>query len=772
MPINPPASNTQTANGSNLYLLASEGNIPDPLIINDLVVTNQATITDLTVSTGTITLSDTAGNQTLQAIGTDLFYDGQLLAKANDIQNISDWALYPATADVNINGKNLENVLKLTDSNNVFGTNGQYLTSDGSKIEWTTPVSGGVTQLNSLTGNVTVSSTNNATLSIAQVGQDIQLTVPATAVGVSSLNSQTGVVSLTSSGSSVTISNPTPGIINLETATVGAPSWANYPAVNTVNLPDKDFNMTTSTPGVAYNKATLNANVDIGAITNAPLRPDLNAYCGTVTLGGLTTPLTAMNINTVGALTVNSLLGVSVAGGGAVTVSSIGGVVVDGGGAISINGSGGVSIVGSGLLSIASGGILVSGGGIAINGGGVAINAGGLNIVSGVTAIGSAGLAGGGVNVYGSDLSLIPVGPTTSTLRTEFITSNSGTPTLAISNVATINGVAYPPSSSAFSYNIYVSNISGNDTTGNGTISNSYKTIAKAMLIANSISDINPVIINLACGTYTENVIMNRDNIYIVGGSTSLSTATVINGSITIDMTGSSQSTIVGGLSSLQISNIIYNNSQPKSQSFILTDCLIVPVSGAGLVATDISVGGNGDMTIQNCLFYQNTVSCITTSNVSLNFINTQVTVYPGLTSLASMIVTSGTGRVSLFGSSIIQTTSSVAVNPLLDITNTLSTSGLFSLNNAILTYPNSAVNTSPNKQSIRFSNSASVSMSLVNSQLLCEGSSVTNSGTQYVCVSKTGAGAVTLSYAQNFAGATANHYATAITKTQYIAIT
>jgi hypothetical protein len=296
--------------------------------------------------------------------------------------------------------------------------------------------------------------------------------------GVTSLNTQTGAVSLTSSGASITITNPTPGSINLESA-AGAPStWANFAAVNTVNLPNRDFNMTTTTPGVAYNKATLNANVDIGAITNAPLRPDLNAYCGTVTLGGLTTPLTAMNINTVGALTVNSLLGVSVAGGGgvavtgggAVTVNSIGGVVVDGGGAISINGSGGVSIVGSGLLSIASGGILVSGGGIAINGGGVAINAGGLNIVSGVTAVGSAGLAGGGVNVYGSDLTMLPVGPATSTLRTNFITSQSGTDTLAISNVATINGAAYPPPSPTVYQGTYYKSVAQTLTSGNTDI--------------------------------------------------------------------------------------------------------------------------------------------------------------------------------------------------------------------------------------------------------------------------------------------------------------
>ena len=236
--------------------------------------------------------------------------------------------------------------------------------------------------------------------------------------------------------------------------------------------------MTTTTPGVAYNKATLNANVDIGTVGNAPLRPDLNAYVGNCNIGSLASPTLATNIYSVGATTINSLVGlsvlggggVSVVGGGAISINSVGGVVIDGGGAISINGIGGISIVGSGVLAIASGGILVSGGGIAVSAGGMAITAGGLSIASGVTAIGSAGLAGGGVNVYGSDLSLIPVGPTPSTLRTEFITSNSGSPTLAISNVATINGLPYPPSGGVVYQGTYYKTVAQTLTSGNTDI--------------------------------------------------------------------------------------------------------------------------------------------------------------------------------------------------------------------------------------------------------------------------------------------------------------
>jgi len=83
-------------------------------------------------TSGKITLN----TQILETIGSDLFFDGQLLAKANDIQNISDWADYPAIKSVNMNDFSLDNVTQITDVNLDFGTAGQVLGSDGSKIKW------------------------------------------------------------------------------------------------------------------------------------------------------------------------------------------------------------------------------------------------------------------------------------------------------------------------------------------------------------------------------------------------------------------------------------------------------------------------------------------------------------------------------------------------------------------------------------------------------------------------------------------------------------
>jgi hypothetical protein len=348
-----------------------------------------------------------------------------------------------------------------------------------------------------------------------------------------------------------------------------------------------------------------------------------------------------------------------------------------------------------------------------------------------------------------------------------------------IINISTINGAPYPPAVSAvpFSYNIYVSNVSGSDPGGNGTIINPYKTIGKAMAVANLISDANQVIITLAAGTYTENVSMTRDNIYLVGGSTSLSAATIINGTITVDMTGTSQLTVVGGLSSLQVTNIVYNNSVAKSQSFILTDCLIVPGLGvSGIVATDTSVGGNGDMTIQNSLIYMSDTVAVNCSNCSLNFINTQITNNPLLVSPVSMATTTGTGRISLFGCSVIQTSALSTVAPLVNLANTATTQTI-TINNSILQYTSATADTGTGaKCCIRMANSAAItSVSVYNCLLICEGARTTNgSAGQYLAIQRTGAGTVTLNYGQNLCGATANHLpgaAAGLTKTPYIVL-
>lgn len=706
---------------------------------------------------------DLDGNN-LTTAGQELLFNGQPLATVSSVtSNITGWSLYPAISTI------------LADNNAITGVTNIQLSSINGQVypppvplpTWISTATSqldmsnyGITNISSLTG---VSSINGSVYPPISPSSWVSTATSSLDMGPYNIavSSITGISSLNGSAF--------PGPV------ADVSLWANYVASSNVTIPNKDLNMTTTTAGISYNKASLNANVQFGDPTNVPLRPDFDAYCGNITFGGLATPLTTMNVNSIGGINLTSATGVNVTGGGTVTVSGGGGVAVSGGGGVTVGGLGGVAITGAGAISVAAGGVSVAGGGVAITAGGLAINAG-------LTEIGTIGGPGGGLNVFGSDISMIPVGAITAEIYTEYLKSYSGTNTMQITGVSTINGTAYPPTAggaTAFSYNIYVSNISGSDTTGDGKISNPYKTITKAIAVAGTIAETNQVIINLACGTYTENLNITRDNLYITGGSTSLSTATVINGSITVDTTGSSQLILIGGLSSVYFNNFIYNNSVAKNQSYVITDCLIVPGAGtSAIVFTDTSTGGNGDITIQNSLIYMSDTTAVTISNGRISMINSQITNNPGLANATvSLITTSGTGGVNLFGCTLIQGSTASTVQPLINMTNNASTGSPMLINSCILQYTSATADTGTGaKCCIRFSNSAAISnVSVINCLLICEGARTTNgSAGQYLAIQRTGAGSLTLSYGQNLCGATANHLpatAAGLTKTAYIAL-
>jgi len=77
---------------------------------------------------------------------------------------------------------------------------------------------------------------------------------------------------------------------------------------------------------------------------------------------------------------------------------------------------------------------------------------------------------------------------------------------------------------------IYYVSTSGNDSTGNGSISKPYATIGKAIMIA-----VNGDVIEVAAGTYTGNIIVNKSvtllgqdkTTTIIQPSTTTATATV-----------------------------------------------------------------------------------------------------------------------------------------------------------------------------------------------------------------------------------------------------
>jgi len=321
----------------------------------------------------------------------------------------------------------------------------------------------------------------------------------------------------------------------------------------------------------------------------------------------------------------------------------------------------------------------------------------------------------------------------------------------------TNTGIAAVP----FSYNIYVSSVAGSDTNGDGTIISPFQTIGKAIITADGVAEANQVCIFLASGTYTENVFMNRANTFITGSATSLSTATVINGTVTIDMTSSLLPFVIGGLSSVQVRNINHVNSQPINQSFLITDCLIAPTPGFNAISiSDTSPsGGTGDITIQSCLIYMSDFTAVVNTGGFATFINTEIKNNPLVTAPASLVQTNERGIVNFYGCILTQASPISTVSPIVNITNNAITSTMVFYNTRIQYTSTTSDAGTGGKCCIRCANTAAISIVLFNNLLQCQGATTTN-GTpgQFVVLQRTGVGTVVVNQGQNSGGTTANH--------------
>jgi len=712
----------------------------------------QSTLTaqDLTVTSGAIKMTS---NHILETIGGDLFFDTELLAKANDIQQIADWSLYPALSTLNMNGSNIINAqqiqtVQLTNASGAFGTAGQYLTSDGTKIEWVTPTT--PTAANWATfravSNVDMSGSN---IINAQKIQTVQLT---NATGTFGTSGQY----LTSDGTTINwITAPSPGNVS---------TWAEYPANSNVSLPNRDFTITSASPGVTYPTASLNANVQIGNTSQAPLRPDFNAYCGSFNVGSVISPATSINLTSIGNVSVLGGGGVGISGGGGVSIAGVGGVAITGAGNLSLAG-GDVQVTGLGVVSVGAGGVAITGGGgVAITGGGAVAVTGGV----GVSVLGGGGVSvtgGGGVSVVGGAGVLIDSG---GSLKTETITNVTGTGnTLAINNVSTINGAAYPPPGSSFLslYSIFVAP-NGNDTTGTGSANNPYLTIAKAITARAAISSAVEVAIQLFPGTYNPlppaNGYVLTQNTWLVGIPTGeINQPVNVNGQITLQGGATGQVGLYGlnlfptlsqcvvintvGTYNITACNIFNTTNYAIAQSLgtlFLTECRITsPVSG---VLPSIGVtGATASLIIRDCL----------------------------ITSSGTPSIITSVGSLTIRQCNIINTSTSDSVNPLVNYNPTASGTTC-EISYSTLQYTSATVSAINGKICIRSNPSAGITATItncVNNLLICEGSQSGTGPTNYHCIDTvSGAGPVTLLYGNLLAGATAHNIDGNITKTEY----
>jgi hypothetical protein len=187
---------------------------------------------------GQVLLNDASGTQVLRAIGGDLFFNNELLAKAGDIEDIADWALYPALADVNMDGQNLLDVSSAVINNG--------LTAGNTTLESLT-VTNGITS----NANITTASLQMAGEPIPALGQITSKSIAASGAVTAGSFGTTGTIGGGAiSGTSLT----TTGGVDMTNTAITRAS-----AVNISNAGFAPYGALTSPDGVAltWNGATI-----------------------------------------------------------------------------------------------------------------------------------------------------------------------------------------------------------------------------------------------------------------------------------------------------------------------------------------------------------------------------------------------------------------------------------------------------------------------------------------------------------------------------------
>ena len=154
---------------------------------------------------------------TLESLNSNLYFDDELLAKAGDIQDIGDWALYAAIANVDMTTNGITNCGNITTvaGATIDNTNGTIKTlnldmgpADTSRINFTNQFG----------------TSKNLSLEVGGGGHLIwegENVVVGDVVTQINPGANSGAVTLASADASVTITNPNPGTVNF-TVPVGA----------------------------------------------------------------------------------------------------------------------------------------------------------------------------------------------------------------------------------------------------------------------------------------------------------------------------------------------------------------------------------------------------------------------------------------------------------------------------------------------------------------------------------------------------------------------
>jgi hypothetical protein len=165
----------------------------------------------------------------------------------------------------------LQNAVNITSTNNDTLTIAQV----GNDIQLTALGGTGVQSLNTLAGTVNITSTND-NLTVAQEGQDIQLTVLAGGIGVETLNTLAGAVTISSTNSNLTVSEVGNDIqLTVLAGGIGVESLNTL--AGAVNITSANANLTVAQVG---------QNVELTVLAGGIGVESLNGASGVITISG------------------------------------------------------------------------------------------------------------------------------------------------------------------------------------------------------------------------------------------------------------------------------------------------------------------------------------------------------------------------------------------------------------------------------------------------------------------------------------------------------
>jgi len=237
-------NNVNTSNINVLNINASN------VVSGNLTVLNMTSgnidTSNITTLSGNMIMRDENGNlNLLHAVSANLYFNNELLAKNGDVQNVADWALYAAVADVDVDNRPIINAISIDTSSTIKSDlNIGDVNADAINIGVTNTAKTKVFDLeavNQVTPNVIV---DTAAKSVGTVGQYLSKdlnnvlawTTPLGVTSVTSIAGLSNVVTLTSTDNSVTIT-PAGQNINLQATTGGSvANWSTYGAVSDVNF--------------------------------------------------------------------------------------------------------------------------------------------------------------------------------------------------------------------------------------------------------------------------------------------------------------------------------------------------------------------------------------------------------------------------------------------------------------------------------------------------------------------------------------------------------